>query len=66
MELEKEIIPLPIESKEEDTETNLSYSERSLLKRYMPTDASCYECNSCNSCGSGDCNSCCETPDGDN
>ncbi len=44
-------------------ETNLSYSERSLLKRYMPTDESCYECDSCNSCGSGDCNSCCETPD---
>lgn len=64
MELEKEITS-PIEPKEENSRKNISYSEKCLLGRYMPADTGCYECDSCNSCGSGDCNSCCSSPDGD-
>lgn len=39
-------------------------AEREMLERYMPiSKTSDYVCEDCNSCGSGDCSSCCDTPD---
>jgi len=39
-------------------------AEREMLEKYMPIGkTSNYVCENCNSCGSGDCNSCCSTPD---